>query len=161
MESSRTHFEVLGLNLKASSPRKLPCPPLENSTISWTVEISLENARNLAENLRRPFFVSPKWRWHEKKFLKTLSLEKNFWRPFFLFFENTCTCVLGPWPREGLSLALASEFFSVLGLGLESRVLNSTSATNDSNLKNKKVNEHPFLLSYFLQAELVCMLKCK
>ena len=33
MESSRTHFEVLGLGLEASSPRKLPCPRLENSTI--------------------------------------------------------------------------------------------------------------------------------
>ena len=64
VESSRTHFEVLGLDLglegqvlglKASSPRKLPCPRLEDSTIFWTVEISLENARNLAENLRAPF----------------------------------------------------------------------------------------------------------
>ena len=31
--ASRTHFEVLGLGLEASSPRKLPCPRLENSTI--------------------------------------------------------------------------------------------------------------------------------
>ena len=31
VESSRTHFEVLGL--EASSPRKLPCPRLEDSTI--------------------------------------------------------------------------------------------------------------------------------
>ena len=31
VESSRTHFEVLGL--EASSPRKLPCPQLEDSTI--------------------------------------------------------------------------------------------------------------------------------
>ena len=46
--------------------------------------------------------------------------------------ENTCVCVLGPWlwPREGLSLALASKFFCVLGLGLglEPCVLDSTSA---------------------------------
>ena len=41
VESSRTHFEVLGLGLEAqvyglgleaSSPRKLPCPRLEDST---------------------------------------------------------------------------------------------------------------------------------
>ena len=41
-ESLRTHFEVLGLDLKdevlglgleASRPRKLPCPRLEDSTI--------------------------------------------------------------------------------------------------------------------------------
>ena len=31
VESSRTHFEVLGL--KVSNPRKLPCPRLENSSI--------------------------------------------------------------------------------------------------------------------------------
>ena len=32
-ESSRTHFEVFGLGLEASSLRKLPCPRLEDSTI--------------------------------------------------------------------------------------------------------------------------------
>ena len=62
--TSRTHFEVLGLGLEgqvlglgleASSPRKLPCPRLEDSTIFCSVESLLENARNLAENLRRPF----------------------------------------------------------------------------------------------------------
>ena len=31
--ASRTHFEVLGLGLEATSPRKLPCPWLEDSTI--------------------------------------------------------------------------------------------------------------------------------
>ena len=64
-----------------------------------------------------------------------------------IFFENTCGCVLGPglehscpWPREGLSserlslaLVLASDFFCVLGLGLEPCVLESTSANR---LKN-------------------------
>ena len=63
--SSRTYFEVLGLGLEsqvlgleASSPRKLPCPRLEDSTSFYTVEILLENARKLAENLRRPFLFS-------------------------------------------------------------------------------------------------------
>ena len=56
--ASRTHFEVLGLGLEASSPQKLPCPRLEDSNIFCTVEILLENARNLAENLRRPFLFS-------------------------------------------------------------------------------------------------------
>ena len=55
VESSRTHFEVLGLGLEASSPRKLPCSRLEDSTIFLTVEVLLENARNLGENLRTPF----------------------------------------------------------------------------------------------------------
>ena len=38
--ASRTHFEVLGLGLEASSPRKLACPRLEDSTIFWNVKIS-------------------------------------------------------------------------------------------------------------------------
>ena len=60
-----TCFEVLGLGLEgqvlgleASSPRKLPCPRLEDSIIFCIVEILLKNARNLAENLRRPFLFS-------------------------------------------------------------------------------------------------------
>ena len=60
--SSRTHFEVLGLGLEGQvlglevlSSRKLPCPRLEDSTIFWTLKILLENVRNFAENLLRPF----------------------------------------------------------------------------------------------------------
>ena len=46
--ASRTDFEVLGLGLegqvlglglKASSPRKLACPRLEDSTIFWNIKI--------------------------------------------------------------------------------------------------------------------------
>ena len=33
VESLRTHFEVLGLGLEASNPRKLPCARLEDSAI--------------------------------------------------------------------------------------------------------------------------------
>ena len=59
---------------------------------------------------------------------------------FFFFWRALALCVLGlglehscPWPREclsseRLSLALASNFFCVLGLGLEPCVLDSTSA---------------------------------
>ena len=41
---------------------------------------------------------------------------KTFLKTFF-FLENTCACVLcpWPWPRAFLSLALASDFFCVLG----------------------------------------------
>ena len=74
---------------------------------------------------------------------------KIFWKTFveiawkifvntFFFLESTCACVLGlehscPWPRECLSserLSLASDFFCVLGLGLEPCVLDSTSGAN-------------------------------
>ena len=71
------------------------------------------------------------------------SPEKFLWRPFFFFGEHLrfVSLVLGlglehscPWPREclsseRLSLALASDFFCVLGLGLglEPCVLDSTS----------------------------------
>ena len=77
--SSRTDFEVLGL--EALGPRKLPCPRLEDSTVFSTVEILLENARNLAENLQIPFLQrwSPRGRpWPRGRprghILKSLSL---------------------------------------------------------------------------------------
>ena len=113
VESSKTHFVVLGLGLEgqvlgfgleASSPRKLACPRLEDSSIFWIVKILWSAWKNFLENvflwrslekfLWRPFFF---WR----------SPEKNFWR---LFFRRT----LAP-----VSL--------VLGLGLEPWVLDSTS----------------------------------
>ena len=50
--------QVLGLGLEALGPQKLPCPRLEDSTTFWIVEILLENARNLAENLQTPFLFS-------------------------------------------------------------------------------------------------------
>ena len=68
------------------------------------------------------------------------SAEKCFSRRFFFeiageiflktfIFENTCVRVLRPWPwpRAFLSLALASDFFCVPGLGFEPYVLDSTS----------------------------------
>ena len=35
--------------------------------------------------------------------------EKLFERPFFIFVENTCGCVLGPWPWPRALLSLASK----------------------------------------------------
>ena len=69
---------------------------------------------------------------------------KNFWEDLFFFWRPLAlvSLVLGlehscPWPREclsseRLSLALASDFFGVLGLGLEPYVLDSTSASCES-----------------------------
>ena len=76
------------------------------------------------------------------------SPEKLF---FKLFFENSCGCVLGPWPRTFLSLAsrgsvlgkavlgLGLGFFCVLGLGLEPVVLDSTSGSNPLLFCSKKM----------------------
>ena len=115
----KTHFEVLdrglesqvlGLGLEASSPRKLLCPQLEDSSIFWIVKILLENARNLAKNLRRPFLFSS----FENRLKKILKI---------FFLENTCACVLGPWPwpwpRAFMSLASRGSVLgrAVLGLG--------------------------------------------
>ena len=100
-----------------------------NSSKLFIFKIMLENARNLAENLRRPFvFVS---------FGDRL---KNFFEDlFFSFWSTFCACVLGPWPWPRAFLFLASRgsalgraalglgFFCVVGLGLEPCVLDSTS----------------------------------
>ena len=123
MESSRTHFEVLGLNLEAPSPRKLACPRLEDSTICWIVKI-LWSAWKI---FWKTFFCGDRL----KNFCEHLFF---FWRALALVslvlglgLEHSC-----PWPQEclsseRLSLALASDFFGVLGLGLEPCVLDSTS----------------------------------
>ena len=117
----------------ASSPRKLACPWLEDSSIFWNVKIlwsawkifwktffSGDRLKNFCEDLFF-FFLEIAW----KIFVKTF---------FFFFGEHLrfVSLVLGlglehscPWPRECLSserlslaLALASDFFCVLGLGL-------------------------------------------
>ena len=75
--SSKTHFQAIGLGLEASSPEKFPCPRLEDSTIFWTLKILLENTRNLAENLQRPFLHSS---FGDR-------LKKFFWTPFFFILE--------------------------------------------------------------------------
>ena len=147
MESSRTHFEVLGLGLEgqvlglgleASSPRKLPCPRLENSTIFWIVKI----LRSAWKFLWKTFFCGDRL----KNFCEDLfffffwrSLEKFMWRPFFCFFFfwralALVSLVLGlglehfcPWPRECLSserLSLALDFF--VSLALASSLVSST-----------------------------------
>ena len=117
VESSRTDFEVLGLGLEASSPRKLACPRLEDSTIFWFVKI-----------------LWSAWKIFWKKFFCRDRL-KNFCEDlFFIFGEHLCLCpwslassipVLGlesvcprkgcpwPWPRIFfVSLALASSLVS-------------------------------------------------
>ena len=109
VESSRKHFQVLGLGLEAYKSSRIALSSAKNSTIFWIIKISLENPRNLAKNLRRPcFYKLP---------------EKKFWSFFFWRTLALVSLVLGlglehicPWPREGLSseelsLALASDFF--------------------------------------------------
>ena len=109
--SSRTDFEVLGLGLEgqvlglgleASSPRKLACPRLEDSTIFWNVKIlwsawkifwktffSGDRLKNFCEDLFFFFFfffLEIAW----KIFVKTFF--------FFFFWRALALCVLGPWP---------------------------------------------------------------
>ena len=115
--------DVFGL--EASSPRKLACPQLEDSSIFWIVKILCsawkifwktffcgDRLKNFCEDL---FFFFFSWR----------SPEKFLWRPFFFWralalvslvlglgLEHSC-----PWPREvlsseRLSLALGSSLVS-------------------------------------------------
>ena len=117
--SSRTHFEVLGLegqvlgfSLEASSSRKLPCcRRLENSTFFWSVE----------KIFWLSLFLEIAW----KKIWRS-----NFWRTLasvslassisVLGFERVCPWKGCPWPWPQI-------FFCVLGHGLEPCVLDSTS----------------------------------
>ena len=99
----------------------------------------LENATKLAENLRRPFlYLSSGDRL--KKVFEDLFFGDRLKKNFEDFFGRTIapvSLVFGlehfcPWLREGLSseglfLALTSDFFCVLGLGLEPCVLDCTS----------------------------------
>ena len=119
MESSRTHFEVLGLGLEgqvlglglglgleASSPRKLACPRLEDSSIFWNVKV-LWSAWKI---FWKTFFSGDRL----KNFCEDLFFGdrlNNFCEDLFFFFLES-TCALCSW-----SLALAS---SIPVLGLES-----------------------------------------
>ena len=123
--SSRTHFEVLDLEgqvlgLKASSPQKLPCPRLEDSTFFELLKFCRLPEKKILEGIfywRTPektfedfFFRSP-----EKKFLKTFFFRRTLALvSLVLGLEHSC-----PWPQEGQSsegLSFASDFFCVLVL---------------------------------------------
>ena len=127
MESSRTHFEVLGLEVL--SPRKLPFPRLEDSTIFEPLKFRWKTPETLRKIYKDLFLFSSSRDCVKKKIFEDLfRLKKTFEDFFVLFLENTCFCVLGlglervcpwPWPRNFfVSLALASRGF-VLGLGHE------------------------------------------
>ena len=123
--ASRTHFEVLGLGLEASSPRKLPCPRLEDRLFfEW-----LKFCRSAKNFISSPFFFFGD---RLKQIFEDLffrrSPGKNFEAVFFWRARAFVSLVLGlglehscPWPREclsseGLSLALALNFFVFLAL---------------------------------------------
>ena len=114
--SSRTHFEVLGLGLEASSPWKLACPRLEDSAIFWIIKI-LWSAWKI---FWKTFFCEDRL----KNFCEDLFFFEIAWKMFVktFFLESTCACVLGPWPWPRAFLSLASRVSvlgnAVLGLGL-------------------------------------------
>ena len=110
MESSRTHFEVLRL-----WPRSLQI--FENCLVLGQGQHYFLNHKNFVGKRQKPCGKFAFFGDRLKKFLMTI------------FLENTCACVLGPWLRAFLSLALASDVFCVLGL--ESCVLDSASGDYD------------------------------
>ena len=111
--SSRTHFEVLGLGLEASSPRKLPCPWLQNSLIFEPLKFFWKTSETLRK-ICKDFFLTSSSRDRLKKHFEDLFCGGG---------ENTYVCVLGPWPWPRKGLSLAPKFFCVLVFGLEPYVL--------------------------------------
>ena len=81
--SSRTHFEVLGLGLEASSPQKLACPRLEDSTIFERLKFrwkTPETSRKICKDL---FLVSSSRDRPKKIFEDLFHLKKKFEDLFF------------------------------------------------------------------------------
>ena len=126
--------QVLGLGLEASSPRKLSCPRLEDSTIFWIVKILWSAWKffrrtvfcgDRLKNFREDLFFGGEIAW--KIFVKTF-----FFRRALALVSLVLSLGLehsGPWPREclsseRLSLALASDFF--VSLALASSLVSST-----------------------------------
>ena len=121
VESLRTHFEVLGLEgqvlglgLEASSPRKLACPRLEDSTIFWIVKI-LWNAWKI---FWKTFFCGDRLKnfcedlFFSRRALALVSLALASSIPVF-GLESVCPRKGCPWPRIFfVSLALASSLVS-------------------------------------------------
>ena len=99
---SRTHFEVLGLDLKAYRSSKMPCP--QERTALFFDLLKMGQGHDL-------FFLRLKLR---RKFEIFLRKDLFFWR-------TLARCVLGlwPWPRAFLSLASRESILgkSVVNLG--------------------------------------------
>ena len=93
---------------------------------SWPNFFRLKERQSLRKKFWRHFF--------SRRTLETCGKFTKFWSEDPFFVKSLPRCVLGvwPWPRDGLSsvglsLALASDFFCVLGLILEPYGLDSTS----------------------------------
>ena len=114
VKDSRTHFEVLGLGfegqglgLEASSPRKIFCPRLKDSTIfferlkcSWKTP---ETSRNIREDFFCFSLLEITWKIFLKTFLFVLffwrSPEKFSWKTFFLITLAPVSLSIPLWPR--------------------------------------------------------------
>ena len=129
MESSRTHFEVLGLSLEAYKSSKMSCPWLEDSTFFDMLKMghahyllfilpqkTAETTRKICRDL---FFFGESLIFRKKSasplaipFFFGGGLEKSF-GDIFLFGEHLRL------------VSLASDFFCILGL--QGCILESTS----------------------------------
>ena len=120
MASLRTYFEGLGLEgqvlvPEALGPWKLACPRLKDSTFSELLKFCGAPEKFFG----RRFFLEIARKIFVKTFFGGGSLKTFFFEDFIFF--GRALARLCPWPREGLSLeglflALASDFFCVLGL---------------------------------------------
>ena len=82
-EFSRSHFEVVGLGLEASCPRKLPCPRLDDSTIFEPLKFRWKMPETLRKVCKNLFLVSSSTDRLKKIFEDLFRLKKIFEDLFF------------------------------------------------------------------------------
>ena len=122
------------LGLKSS---KIALSSARKQHYFWTVEIFLENARNLVENLRRPFLVSSIGDRLKKIFEGVYffwRLPEKIFQHLFLFFENTCVHFF---TRIQLFWELLRHKIGIMSSGKRSRSRTSKSLTQSQEVNSK------------------------
>ena len=136
------------LGLEASSPRKLACLRLEDSTIFWNVKI--EHLKNFCEDLFFFFWRSPeKFLWRPFFFWRALALVSLAlsWSIPVLCLERVCPRKGCPWPRI-FFVSLASSLVSSTPPLLHSSHVGYGPVINTSWFSTIYIIQYPVFVKY-------------